>query len=141
MRGGVSYSSHSSLSPVNTRRQPNAGLTLGQRHRRWANANSPIGTTPRVCWEGCLNAGPGVGKIGHQIVARLATLWRVCVQLCRPRLHQQCSPSAVWRLAQPRRCANATWRRHVCIQYTVNLLLCRSNRTLAVHVYTSIGYV
>ena len=33
--------------------------------------------------EGCLNAGPGAG-IRDQIVARLATLQRVCVQLCWP---------------------------------------------------------
>ena len=52
-------------------------------------------------------------------------------------LHQQSSPSAVWRLAHRRKCVNATRRRHVCIQYTVNFLLCRSNRMLAVHVHTS----
>ena len=83
---------------------------------------------PRVCWEGCLNAGPGAG-IGDQIVARLASYVG---------LQQQCSTSAVWRLAHRRRCVNATRLRHVCIQNTVNLLLCRSNRMLAVHVHTSI---
>ena len=48
----------------------------------WADVG-PVETTPRVCWEGCLNAGPGAGTV-YQVVARLATLRRVCVQLCRP---------------------------------------------------------
>ena len=95
-----------------------------------------IETSPRVCWEVCLTAGPGAG-IGHKIVARLAKLLCVSVQLCRPTpaVFAQC-------------CLEVGPASQICLRYTaasclypvhcLNLLLCRSDRMLAVHVHTSI---